>query len=96
MAEAPYPSIKKHRHCDDPAARTIADPVWFGIMVIVVTWIALIPPGRRQPVRAAGCVRGADPRGLIKFAAVDVLRLAPLKAFRVITPWLGGAGWPGA
>jgi hypothetical protein len=43
MAEAPYPSIKKHRHCDDPAARTIADPVWFGIMVILVTWIALIP-----------------------------------------------------
>ncbi len=70
------------------------DLVWFGIIVIVVTEIALITPPVGMNVFVLKAVLPEVPimrifRGLIPFIAVDVLRLALLIAFPAITLWLG-------
>ncbi|MGB0928975.1 MAG: TRAP transporter large permease subunit [Pikeienuella sp.] len=70
------------------------DLVWFGIIVIVVTEIALITPPVGMNVFVLKAVLPDVPvvrifRGLIPFVAIDVVRLALLVAFPAITLWLG-------
>ncbi len=70
------------------------DLVWFGIIVIVVTEIALITPPVGMNVFVLKAVLPDVPvarifRGLIPFVGVDLVRLAVLLAFPVITLWLG-------
>lgn len=70
------------------------DLVWFGIIVIVVTEIALITPPVGMNVFVLKAVLPDVPvlrifRGLVPFIGVDLLRLAILIAFPVITLWLG-------
>ncbi|MBS0126495.1 TRAP transporter large permease [Thetidibacter halocola] len=69
------------------------DLVWFGIIVIVVTEIALITPPVGMNVFVLKAVLPDVPvvrifRGLIPFILVDVARLALLIAFPSITLWL--------
>jgi tripartite ATP-independent transporter DctM subunit len=71
------------------------DLVWFGIIVIVVTEIALITPPVGMNVFVLKAVLPDVPvvrvfRGLIPFIGVDLVRLALLLAFPGITLWLGG------
>ena len=70
------------------------DLVWFGIIVIVVTEIALITPPVGMNVFVLKAVLPDVPvvrifKGLIPFVAIDVVRLALLVAFPAITLWLG-------
>ena len=70
------------------------DLVWFGIIVIVVTEIALITPPVGMNVFVLKAVLPDVPvlrifKGLIPFIAVDVVRLALLVSFPAITLWLG-------
>lgn len=70
------------------------DLVWFGIIVIVVTEIALITPPVGMNVFVLKAVLPDVRvlrifRGLVPFIGVDLLRLAILIAFPVITLWLG-------
>lgn len=70
------------------------DLVWFGIIVIVVTEIALITPPVGMNVFVLKAVLPDVPivrifRGLVPFIAVDVIRLGLLIAFPVITLWQG-------
>lgn len=70
------------------------DLVWFGIVVIVVTEIALVTPPVGMNVFVLKAVLPDVPvirifRGLVPFIAVDVVRLAILVAFPAITLWLG-------
>lgn len=70
------------------------DLVWFGIIVIVVTEIALITPPVGMNVFVLKAVLPDVPvvrifRGLVPFVAIDVVRLALLVAFPAITLWLG-------
>lgn len=70
------------------------DLVWFGIIVIVVTEIALITPPVGMNVFVLKAVLPDTPvltifRGLVPFIAVDIVRLALLVAFPAITLWLG-------
>ncbi|MCV2868720.1 TRAP transporter large permease subunit [Defluviimonas sp. WL0002] len=70
------------------------DLVWFGIIVIVVTEIALITPPVGMNVFVLKAVLPDVPvvrifKGLIPFIGVDIVRLAILIAFPAITLWLG-------
>lgn len=70
------------------------DLVWFGIIVIVVTEIALITPPVGMNVFVLKAVLPQVPvgrifRGLVPFITVDLLRLALLIAFPAISLWLG-------
>lgn len=70
------------------------DLVWFGIIVIVVTEIALITPPVGMNVFVLKAVLPDTPvltifKGLVPFIAVDIVRLALLVAFPAITLWLG-------
>ncbi|WP_338082460.1 TRAP transporter large permease [Donghicola mangrovi] len=70
------------------------DLVWFGIIVIVVTEIALITPPVGMNVFVLKAVLPDVPvvkifRGLIPFNAADVVRLAVLITFPAISLWLG-------
>ncbi|WP_240482142.1 TRAP transporter large permease [Ruegeria marisrubri] len=70
------------------------DLVWFGIIVIVVTEIALVTPPVGMNVFVLKAVLPDVPvvrifKGLVPFIAVDVVRLALLVAFPAITLWLG-------
>jgi tripartite ATP-independent transporter DctM subunit len=70
------------------------DLVWFGIIVIVVTEIALVTPPVGMNVFVLKAVLPDVPvvrifKGLVPFIAVDVVRLALLVAFPGITLWLG-------
>lgn len=70
------------------------DLVWFGIVVIVVTEIALITPPVGMNVFVLKAVLPDTPvltifKGLVPFIAVDIVRLALLVAFPAITLWLG-------
>lgn len=70
------------------------DLVWFGIIVIVVTEIALITPPVGMNVFVIKAVLPDVPvlkifRGLIPFIGVDIVRLGLLIAFPAITLWLG-------
>jgi len=70
------------------------DLVWFGIIVIVVTEIALVTPPVGMNVFVLKAVLPDVPilrifRGLGPFIAVDVLRLGLLVAFPALSLWLG-------
>jgi tripartite ATP-independent transporter DctM subunit len=70
------------------------DLVWFGIIVIVVTEIALVTPPVGMNVFVLKAVLPNVPvirifKGLIPFITVDLVRLALLLAFPAITLWLG-------
>ncbi|MDX5382820.1 MAG: TRAP transporter large permease subunit, partial [Rhodobacterales bacterium] len=70
------------------------DLVWFGIIVIVVTEIALVTPPVGMNVFVLKAVLPDVPvvrifKGLVPFIAVDVVRLALLVAFPAVTLWLG-------
>ncbi len=69
------------------------DLVWFGIIVIVVTEIALITPPVGMNVFVLKAVLPDVPvvkifKGLVPFIAADVVRLAVLIAFPAISLWL--------
>jgi tripartite ATP-independent transporter DctM subunit len=69
------------------------DLVWFGIIVVVVTEIALITPPVGMNVFVLKAVLPDVPvlrifRGLAPFIAVDIVRLALLVAFPAISLWL--------
>lgn len=70
------------------------DLVWFGILVIVVTEIALITPPVGMNVFVLKAVLPEVPvarifRGLVPFVGVDLIRLGVLLAFPALTLWLG-------
>ncbi|MFW8596320.1 TRAP transporter large permease [Cribrihabitans neustonicus] len=70
------------------------DLVWFGIIVIVVTEIALVTPPVGMNVFVLKAVLPEVPvvkifRGLVPFIVADVARLALLIAFPALTLWLG-------
>jgi tripartite ATP-independent transporter DctM subunit len=69
------------------------DLVWFGIIVVVVTEIALITPPVGMNVFVLKAVLPDVPvlrifRGLVPFIAVDLVRLGLLVAFPAISLWL--------
>lgn len=69
------------------------DLVWFGIIVVVVTEIALITPPVGMNVFVLKAVLPDVPvmrifRGLAPFVAVDVVRLGLLVAFPAISLWM--------
>lgn len=70
------------------------DLVWFGIIVIVVTEIALVTPPVGMNVFVLKAVLPDVPvvrifKGLVPFITVDLVRLALLVAFPALTLWLG-------
>jgi TRAP-type C4-dicarboxylate transport system permease large subunit len=70
------------------------DLVWFGIIVIVVTEIALVTPPVGMNVFVLKAVLPEVPvmrifRDLVPCIAVDVVRLGLLVAFPAVTLWLG-------
>ena len=69
------------------------DLIWFGIIVVVVTEIALITPPVGMNVFVLKAVLPDVPvlrifRGLMPFIAVDIVRLGLLVAFPAISLWL--------
>ena len=69
------------------------DLIWFGIIVVVVTEIALITPPVGMNVFVLKAVLPHVPvlrifRGLVPFIAVDMIRLSLLVAFPAISLWL--------
>jgi tripartite ATP-independent transporter DctM subunit len=69
------------------------DLIWFGIVVVVVTEIALITPPVGMNVFVLKAVLPHVPvlrifRGLVPFIAVDLIRLSLLVAFPAISLWL--------
>lgn len=69
------------------------DLIWFGIIVVVVTEIALITPPVGMNVFVLKAVLPHVPvlrifRGLVPFIAVDLVRLTLLVAFPAISLWL--------
>jgi tripartite ATP-independent transporter DctM subunit len=69
------------------------DLIWFGIIVVVVTEIALITPPVGMNVFVLKAVLPHVPvlrifRGLVPFIAVDLVRLSLLVAFPAISLWL--------
>ncbi|MEQ9345248.1 MAG: TRAP transporter large permease [Thalassospira sp.] len=72
------------------------DLVWFGILIIIVTEIALITPPMGMNVFVMKSVLPNVPvlrifRGLVPFITVDIVRLVLLVAFPAITLWLGSS-----
>jgi tripartite ATP-independent transporter DctM subunit len=70
------------------------DLVWFGILIIVATEIALITPPIGMNVYVLKAVLPSIPivrifKGLVPFVAADLVRLALLIAFPALTLWLG-------
>jgi C4-dicarboxylate transporter, DctM subunit len=69
------------------------DPIWFGVLVVCVIEISLITPPIGMNVFVLRSVMPEVPtatmwRGVMPFVAFDVLRLAVLIAFPIITLWL--------
>jgi C4-dicarboxylate transporter, DctM subunit len=69
------------------------DPIWFGVLVVCVVEVSLITPPIGMNVFVLRSVLPEVPtstmwRGVAPFVAFDVLRLAVLIAFPVITLWL--------
>ncbi len=69
------------------------DLIWFGIVVVVVTEIALITPPVGMNVFVLKALLPHVPvlrifRGLVPFIAVDLIRLSLLVAFPAISLWL--------
>ncbi|TVP70827.1 MAG: TRAP transporter large permease [Rhodobacteraceae bacterium] len=70
------------------------DLVWFGILIIVATEIALITPPIGMNVYVLKAVLPSVPmvrvfKGLVPFVAADLVRLALLIAFPALVLWLG-------
>jgi TRAP-type C4-dicarboxylate transport system permease large subunit len=70
------------------------DLVWFGILIIVATEIALITPPIGMNVYVIKAVLPSIPivrifNGLVPFVAADLVRLALLIAFPALALWLG-------
>ena len=70
------------------------DLVWFGIIVIVVTEIALITPPVGMNVFVLKAVLPDVPiarvfRGLVPFVGADLVRLGLLLVFPALSLWLG-------
>jgi tripartite ATP-independent transporter DctM subunit len=70
------------------------DLVWFGILIIVATEIALITPPIGMNVYVLKAVLPSIPmlrifKGLVPFVAADLVRLALLVAFPALALWLG-------
>lgn len=70
------------------------DLVWFGILIIVATEIALITPPIGMNVYVLKAVLPSIPivrifKGLVPFVAADLVRLALLIAFPALALWLG-------
>ena len=71
------------------------DPVWFGILIVVVVEIGLISPPVGMNLFVLSTLLPEVPtrtvfRGVMPFVAVDCVRLAILVAFPVISLWLPG------
>jgi C4-dicarboxylate transporter, DctM subunit len=69
------------------------DPVWFGILVVTVVEIGLISPPVGMNLFVLKTLlpqvtTGAVFRGVLPFMAADVIRLAILISFPIITLWL--------
>ncbi len=69
------------------------DPVWFGILVVCATEIGLITPPVGMNLFVIKGLAGAIDirtiwRGVLPFIAADLLRLAILFAFPILTLWL--------
>jgi C4-dicarboxylate transporter DctM subunit len=71
------------------------DPVWFGILIVTIVEIGLISPpvGMNLFVLKTllpGVSTGTVFRGVVPFMVADVVRLALLIAFPILTLWLPG------
>jgi C4-dicarboxylate transporter, DctM subunit len=69
------------------------DPIWFGVLVVCVVEISLITPPIGMNVFVLRSVMPDVPtsvmwRGVLPFVGFDVIRLAILIAFPIITLWL--------
>ena len=69
------------------------DPIWFGVLVVCVVEIGLITPPVGMNVFVLRSVLPEVPtntmwRGVMPFVAADIVRIAVLIAFPVITLWL--------
>jgi C4-dicarboxylate transporter DctM subunit len=72
------------------------DPVWFGILIVVIVEIGLISPpvGMNLFVLSSLLPEVPTPtlfRGVIPFVLADIVRLAILIAFPAISLWLPSA-----
>src|SRR5438477_415975 len=69
------------------------DPIWFGILIVVVVEIGLISPPVGMNLFVLNTLLPQAPtrtvfHGVLPFVVADVVRLAILVAFPVITLWL--------
>ena len=71
------------------------DPIWFGILIVVVVEIGLISPPVGMNLFVLNSLLPQVPtqtifRGVLPFMIADVIRLAILIAFPVLSLWLPG------
>ena len=71
------------------------DPIWFGILIVVVVEIGLISPPVGMNLFVLKTLLPQVPtstvfRGVMPFVAADCVRLAVLVAFPIISLWLPG------
>src|SRR5256885_1809899 len=71
------------------------DPIWFGILIVVVVEIGLISPPVGMNLFVLNTLLPQVPtrtifRGVLPFMAADCIRLAILVAFPVISTYLPG------
>ena len=69
------------------------DPIWFGILIVVVVEIGLISPPVGMNLFVLNTLLPEVPtrtifRGVLPFMAIDCVRLAILVAFPIISTWL--------
>ena len=71
------------------------DPIWFGVLIVVVVEIGLISPPVGMNLFVLNTLLPQVPtrtifRGVLPFMAIDCVRLAILVAFPVLSTWLPG------
>ncbi|HEV7477601.1 MAG TPA: TRAP transporter large permease subunit, partial [Burkholderiales bacterium] len=71
------------------------DPIWFGILIVVVVEIGLISPPVGMNLFVLNTLLPQVPtrvifRGVLPFMAIDCVRLAILIAFPILSLWLPG------
>jgi C4-dicarboxylate transporter DctM subunit len=69
------------------------DPIWFGVLVVVVVEIGLISPPVGMNLFVLSALLPGVPtttlfRGVLPFVIADVIRLGILIAFPIISLWL--------
>jgi TRAP-type C4-dicarboxylate transport system permease large subunit len=69
------------------------DPIWFGVLIVVVVEIGLISPPVGMNLFVLNALlpnvsTGTLFRGVLPFMVADVIRLAILIAFPIIALWL--------